>query len=102
MDRVFHTDDRTHALVSRYCKSKGYNVKEWSSAILVQAVCDELVLPNKEEISTVNTYKYGSVPPKMDTVLVLKKGIKKEPGDMVYMNEVEDIWSQPPFWVNKK
>jgi len=97
---VFHANDKTHKLVQKYCRSNGFQIKQWVSDALKKAVDDRagvakenLVIDRPREVVVATPSRKES----MAQVTSKKLDINK---DQTILPE-DAPWVKPPFWASK-
>jgi hypothetical protein len=92
--KVFHVDDATHKVVTKYCTDNGLARTEWVARVLVQAVKAGVgvVEPEPEPVQEIRSQKTSTVL----TVSVPKKHMTKPPAPTDKNDD--QPWAKPPFW----
>jgi hypothetical protein len=94
--KVFHVDDATHRVVTKYCDDNGLARTEWVARVLVRAVKESVLAsdPEPEPVQEIRPQKTSTVL----TVSVPKKQMTRPPAPTT--NQNEEPWAKPPFWEN--
>jgi len=82
--KVIHVTDEVHAIVKAFCNRKNFNMTQWVSKILLNAVEIGKISPDKQIIDKKPIRVGPTLPPQR-----------------VEVREEDNPWIKPPFWAGK-